>query len=182
MRAKKLTYNAMFIALTFIATYIVKIPTPGTGYIHLGDCVALLAGAFLGPIAGALSAGVGMALADLAGGYALWAAGTFIVKFLMTFVFSVIIHKAIEDKSQTKKYTSIIIFAGLISEAIMIAGYFAYNILIVLIVSGEFNAAALSAAVAASIADIPFNILQGAIAIAITIPILGRLSKKKHNF
>ena len=38
MKTKKLVMAALFAALTYVATSVIKIPTPGTGgYIHPGD-------------------------------------------------------------------------------------------------------------------------------------------------
>ena len=62
---KKLVIGALMAALTCIATMIIKIPTPTLGYIHLGDGLVLLCGIVLGPLGGALSAGIGSMFADL---------------------------------------------------------------------------------------------------------------------
>ena len=44
---KKLVMAALFAALSCVATYIIKIPTPGTGgYIHPGDAIVILSGVF----------------------------------------------------------------------------------------------------------------------------------------
>lgn len=62
---KKLVIGALMAALTCIATMIIKIPTPTLGYIHLGDGLVLLCGIVLGPLGGALSAGIGSMFADI---------------------------------------------------------------------------------------------------------------------
>ncbi len=81
---KKITYTGIMMALVFLGTYVLKIPTPFTnGYIHLGDAFVFLSGLVLGPVYGALAAGIGSALADLLGGYAQWVLPTFIIKSLM---------------------------------------------------------------------------------------------------
>jgi len=55
---KKMTTTALFMALTCIATMIIKLPTPGTGgYVHLGDTFVILSGILLGPIYGAIAGG-----------------------------------------------------------------------------------------------------------------------------
>ena len=69
---ERLVSAAMFAALTLLATSVLKIQTPTFGYIHLGDGLALLSGIFLGPVYGGLAAGLGSALSDLLGGYAVW--------------------------------------------------------------------------------------------------------------
>ena len=59
MNTKKQVFTALLCALTCIATMIIKIPTPGMGYIHPGDALVLLCGFLLGPVPGALAAGIG---------------------------------------------------------------------------------------------------------------------------
>ena len=83
---KQIAFTAMFAALILMATYVIKIPTPVIGYIHVGDCFVLLAGIFLGPVPGALAAGIGSGLADLLGGFPVWAPGTFAIKFVTALV------------------------------------------------------------------------------------------------
>ena len=57
---KKLVMAALFAALSCVATYIIKIPTPGTGgYIHPGDAIVILSGVFLGPVYGLFAGGIG---------------------------------------------------------------------------------------------------------------------------
>ncbi|HAS73556.1 MAG TPA: hypothetical protein DCS67_05375 [Clostridiales bacterium UBA8960] len=66
-----LIYTALMTALVFITTSIIKIPIPFTGgYIHAGDMCIFIAGILLGPVHGALAAGIGSAMADFLGGYA----------------------------------------------------------------------------------------------------------------
>ena len=89
MKIKKLVMAAVFAALTFVGTSIIKIPTIN-GYIHPGDGFVLLAGFLLGPLFGGLSAGIGSALADLLGGYGIYVPGTFLIKGLTALVAAVI--------------------------------------------------------------------------------------------
>ena len=56
---KKLVTAALLAAMTCVATMIIKIPTPTFGYIHPGDGFVLLCGVVLGPLPGALAAGIG---------------------------------------------------------------------------------------------------------------------------
>ena len=51
---KVIAAGAMLAAMTCVATMVIKIPTPTTGYVHPGDCFVLLAGLILGPAAGGL--------------------------------------------------------------------------------------------------------------------------------
>lgn len=90
---KKLVIGALMAALTCIATMIIKIPTPTLGYIHLGDGLVLLCGIVLGPLGGALSAGIGSMFADIFSGYASWAPATLIIKALTAFVAGFLFHR-----------------------------------------------------------------------------------------
>lgn len=81
---KLLTYTALMTAFVFITTSVIKIPVPFTnGYIHAGDTTIFLAGILLGPLYGAIAAGLGSALADLLGGYVHWVIPTLIIKASM---------------------------------------------------------------------------------------------------
>ncbi len=77
---KKIVHAALFAALSFVLTYFIKIPLPTGGYIHPGDGMVLLSGLFLGPVYGSIAAGIGSALADLLGGYVIYAPATFLAK------------------------------------------------------------------------------------------------------
>lgn len=75
----QLTLTAVSAAAVFAATFFLRFPTP-VGYLNAGDGVVLLAGALFGPFAGAFAGAVGSALADVAGGYALYAPVSALVK------------------------------------------------------------------------------------------------------
>ncbi|MFQ5942898.1 MAG: ECF transporter S component [Anaerolineales bacterium] len=70
MSARRVSVTAISIAIVTVMVSVVKIPIPATGgFWHLGVIAeAFLAVAF-GPAIGAVSAGVGAALADLFGGF-----------------------------------------------------------------------------------------------------------------
>ena len=75
MKNKKLTklvICGMFAAITCVATMVIQIPSPMSGYINLGDCVVLLGAFLLGPVYGAVAGGVGSMLADLISGYVIY--------------------------------------------------------------------------------------------------------------
>ncbi len=70
-----LAMTAVMIAIVAVATgFLPKVPIPGTGgYVHLGDIFVFFAAFAFGPIVGAVAGGIGCALADILGGYAVWA-------------------------------------------------------------------------------------------------------------
>jgi uncharacterized membrane protein len=61
---------ALLIALTTVFTLLIRVPTPARGYVNLSDVAITFASLAFGPWIGAVSGGVGAALADLLGGYA----------------------------------------------------------------------------------------------------------------
>ena len=92
-----LVMTALMMGLIMVMTFIIRIPVPATqGYIHLGDCMIFLAVLVLGWKHGAIAAGVGSAMADLIGGYAIYAPVTLVVKFLMAAAVGLFIEKALK--------------------------------------------------------------------------------------
>ncbi len=77
-KTKKLVLAALMCALTCVATMVIRIPTPTMGYIHPGDALVLLCAFLLGPVPGALAAGIGSMLSDLFSGYLSYVPATFI--------------------------------------------------------------------------------------------------------
>ncbi len=122
---RMIVISAMLAAMTAVATMIIKVPTIGTnGYVNIGDSVVLISAWLLGNPYGALAAGVGSALADILLGYASYAPGTAVIKFLMAFVFAIVCTSLI--KNHIPRIAAIII-SSVIAELIMIAGYFVYE-------------------------------------------------------
>ncbi|HHX28131.1 MAG: ECF transporter S component [Bacillota bacterium] len=79
MKLRRLVLLAMVASLVTVATAYLKLPTP-TGYVHLGDGVIYAAALAFGPSFGAVSGALGSTLADLVGGYVMWAPWTFVIK------------------------------------------------------------------------------------------------------
>jgi len=78
----ELVIDALFIALTLIAAFIINIrlPLPGSGgLIHLGAVPALTAAMLYGKKTGAIVGGIGLAVFDILGGWTAWAPFTFII-------------------------------------------------------------------------------------------------------
>ena len=83
---KKLTFTGLMAALICVLTMFPHIPIPaGSGYIHLGDGMILLAAMVVGPLA-IPAAAIGSALADLFSGYALYAPATAVIKGLVALI------------------------------------------------------------------------------------------------
>lgn len=116
---KKLVLAALFAALTFCATFVIKIPTVTGGYVNLGDSFVLTSAWVLGPVWGTAAAAIGSALSDLLGGYPVYILPTFIIKGLMALA-AYGMFKLISIK---KTYISRVIGA-IVAEIIMVGGYY----------------------------------------------------------
>ena len=165
---------ALMAALTCVGTMIIKIPTPTNGYIHPGDGFVLLSGLLLGPLWGGLAAGIGSALSDLIGGYFIYVPATFVIKAL-TAITGYFVFKAISKILSTKTELPTLIISGIVGEAVMVLGYFLFEIFMLSVV----NNSSLSAGVIASLAGILPNIIQGIFGVIISTvlyPLLKRLS------
>ena len=122
-KTKKIVLSALFAALCCLATMIIKIPSPLSGYINLGDCIVLMTGYLLSPMYAFISAGLGSALADLFSGYVTYAPATFIIKGLMALIayfgFKWLHGKLGELPSR--------IISGALAEIFMILGYLVFE-------------------------------------------------------
>lgn len=175
---KKWVIAALFAALTCICTMIIKIPTPTGGYIHPGDGMVLLCGIILGPGMGALAAGIGSMLSDLFSGYMVWVPATFIIKALTAMVASVLFRKSSQLLSGNKAASTVrVILGGVVGEALMVFGYFLFEIGLNAASNGGFTAAAIAGGIAYSAAGIPANIVQGVTGVVIACVLLPILSQ-----
>ena len=118
-RWSRLVYTALFTALTTVATLVIQVPSPMSGYVNLGDAMVLLSAWILGPVYGTAAAGIGSMLADLLSGYAYYAPGTLIIKCLMAFV-AAQVFLALQDKTKGKRFAKVV--SGLLAEIIMVVG------------------------------------------------------------
>ena len=141
---KKIVFAALLAALACVATMIIKIPTPLGGYIHAGDAIVVLAGFLLGPVWGALAAGLGSCLADVILGYVLYAPGTFVIKAVVALLAGWIIGTKLIKNEFAKA-----LVAGIIGGVVMVGGYMLYE--------AVFMGFGVGAA-----ANIPMNCIQGA--------------------
>lgn len=122
-KIKKTVTASLLAALCCIATMIIKIPSPLSGYLNLGDSVVLLCGWMLSPLYGFLAAGLGSALADLFSGYVVYVPATFVIKGLMAlaahFIFKLAVRKIGGLPSR--------ILGGAAAEVLMVGGYFIFE-------------------------------------------------------
>lgn len=117
----KLVRYAMMMALTTVATMLIKIPSPATkGYINLGDGVVILSGLLLGRSAGFIIGGVGSAMADLLLGYTHYIPITFIVKGIEGFLVGYLVEKEF--------FKGKIFLVAIIAGLWMALGYYIFQI------------------------------------------------------
>ena len=141
---KKLTMAGVMAALVFVMTYVPKVPVPVTGgYVHLGDGAIFLSVLLLGSL-GIPSAAIGSGLADILGGYMVYALPTMAIKALV----ALIAWKIWKEGAWLRA-----VVAFILAEAAMVAGYFAFE-------SVMYGAAAAWAAVGA-------NCIQGIAGVAL---------------
>ena len=161
-KTKLVVISAMIASLTCMATMVIKIPTPLHGYANFGDCVVLLA-SFLLPVGyGFCAAAIGSALADVLSGYAMYAPATFVIKGLMVIVAYFIYRQFI--RSDKKKLTGKII-SGIVSEAVMVVGYFVFEGVLY--------------GFGASLVNIPANAIQGVVGLIMGVMLINIFEKNK---
>ncbi len=148
---KKIIMSSLLCALTFIATIVIKIPSPLNGYINLGDALVLLSGWLLSPLYAFLSAGLGSGLADVYSGYLIYAPATFVIKGVM----AIIAHYLLKKK----------FLGGLSAELFMILGYYIFEGFLYGFIP--------------SLVNIPPNAVQGAMGLIIGVVLINVFEKYK---
>lgn len=161
--------TAMMTAMVMIATTFFKIPN-AMGYIHLGDGFVLLAAIILPKKYACFAGGVGAGLADIYGGYAVWAPWTLVIKIVMVLIVQLFFDFLTKRASNGKHIAKI---AG-----IPFAELFAYVLAVLWTVSGYYIAQGfISGNWIAPVADVPGNVLQAAVGSIITILVSVTLGK-----
>lgn len=158
-KIRKLVFTALLAALTCVATMVIQIPAPVSGYVNLGDCLVLLSAFLLGPWYGAAAAGIGSMLADLLSGFAIYAPGTLVIKAVMA-IAAALLYRALPVKRGILRAT----VGGIVAEIIMIVGYLFYGLV-------------LSESFAASLAGVPGNAVQGVVGLVLGV-LLAEVLKK----
>ena len=127
-KLKIIAISGLIAAFVFIGTEI-HVPT-AIGYINLGDAVILVASFLLGPAA-CIPAAVGSALGDLIAGYAVYIGPTFVIKGAMGAVAGLVYSGNCSfkksDSCNGKCRLIRRIAAAVAAEAILCAGYFAFE-------------------------------------------------------
>jgi uncharacterized membrane protein len=152
----KLTLATVFAALVFIVTsQIPPIPIPATsGYFNIGETIIYVAALLFGSAAGALSGGIGAMLADIYLGFGVFAPGTLVIKGIEGAIVGFLNLRLRYITNRTLRAVVSVIAGGLE----MVTGYFLYEQLVL----GS----------AAAFAEVPFNIVQLLVGLAIAVPIM----------
>lgn len=162
LSVKEIVISALGIALVFLATYLIKVPNGIQGYFNMGDGFILLFASILNPFLAFLVGGLGSALADVAGGYAIYFIPTLLIKGLEAILVSVILMK-FGKKSRFIAY--------LIGCIIMVSGYFIVD-------------AFINESWQLSLTGVPANLVQAAAGYVIALvclPIIMKNAKVTHH-
>lgn len=146
---RTLAVTAVMIAIVFVLTRVIQIPTPAKGYIHLGDAGVFFSAFAFGPWVGAVAGGLGTGLADVTSGYPQWAIASFLIHGLQGWVAG--------WATQRWRGAAGLLLAAIIGGVIVVVGY----LLAGMVLSG----------VAAALAEVPMNIIQVAAGAVVAVPL-----------
>ena len=153
----KLAMASVFAALVYVATtiFMLNIPTT-TGYFNFGETIIYLGAFLFGPFVGAFAGGIGASVADALSPYAVFAPGTLAIKSIEGALVGLLNMKILK---WTGKQSVAAIVSILIGGAEMVSGYFLYE------------AFALSYGVGTALVEVPFNIVQMIVGLAVAVPV-----------
>jgi uncharacterized membrane protein len=136
-------------SITFVLTYLVRVPTPARGYVHLGDAGVFFGAFAFGPWIGAVSGGLGTLLSDVVAGYPQWALFSLLIHGLQGWVVGWTSHR--------------LPGTGGLVLSVVLGG--------VIVVGGYFGAGVLLSGMGAAVGELPLNILQVTAGALIGIPL-----------
>ena len=167
-----LSRSALFAALIFLGTYLIRIPIP-SGYIHFGDGFIYAAAAILPPAYSMAAAAVGGVLSDVLAGYALYAPWTAVIKALAALPAALLCRKhglevmmlRVDGKRNPQGILPLLLIV-LLSGIVQIGGYFLADLFLY--------------SLPMALAGIPMNAVQSLAGIAIFLlaaPLIRRSAK-----
>lgn len=160
-KTQEIVITGLFIALTFVATWLINIRLPimgSGGLIHLGNVPVFLGAIIYGKRLGAASGAIGMSLFDLMGGWVAWAPFTFIINGVMGYAVGLITEKPVKNKHLLN------IASICVALVIKLVGYYTAEG----IIYGNWIA---------PLGSMPGDITQVVVAAIIVLPIVERLKK-----
>jgi uncharacterized membrane protein len=150
---------AVMAALVCVTTMLIQVPIPATtGYFNIGDAMIMTAALAFGPVVGAIAGGLGSALADLLGGWYVYAIPTLIIKGFEGFIAGWIINRSDDINLKT------ILLAWMVGGCVMVLGYFTLQVYLY-----GFGGA---------IAELPFNVVQMTVGGLVGIPLFQALRRR----
>lgn len=153
-RTHRLVLASLFVALSFIFTYFVKIPFPTGGYFNVGDAFIMLAAIIIDPLTGILVGALAGGLSDLFAGYVLFIPFTILAKGLEALIAGFIYQKT----------RGLLRYVGVVIGPLVMVALYALSYITL------FDKATM-------IANLPFDLAQAGIAIVLTIILLLLLEK-----
>ena len=147
--ARALALTGLFAALGCVGTMVLRVPSPTGGYMNLGDAVVILGAWMLGPVWGAVAGGVGPAMADLLGGYAVYVPATLAIKAVMALT-AAGLYRRFGKRG--------LLLSALAAEVPMVLGYWLFDGALAALSGGG----GLGLCLAGSAAGIPSNLAQAA--------------------
>lgn len=149
---------AVLVGLSFLGTMFIRLPVPATtGYFNIGDIFVILAGLWLGPVAGLLVGLVGPTAADLVG-FPQFVVATAITKGLEGLVTG-LVAKSRPLQGATHSFAAA--FAG---GMIIVVGYYLFEAVIYPAIGRSVPFFAITTPAAAWI-EVPVNAIQAIIAV-----------------
>ena len=164
-KTQELVLDALFIALTYAATWLLNIRLPfmgSGGLIHLGNVPLFIAAMLFGKKTGFLAGAFGMGLFDLFSGWTAWAPFTFLIVGAMGFTVGLIAEKKPLRAAFANDLLSVVV-----AIVIKIVGYYFAEV----ILFGNWIA---------PLGSIPGNVIQVGVAgivVLVLIPQLRRILK-----
>ena len=161
-KTKAIVINALFIALTLVATAFINIRLPimgNGGLIHLGNIPLFIAAMVYGKKTGAIVGAFGMGLSDVISGWAIWSPFTFIIVGAIGFIVGLISEKVPGNR--------------LLINTLAVA-----TALIIKVVGYYFAEVILYGNWIQPFGSIPGNVMQIVLAGIIVVPLAGRVKKQ----
>ncbi len=144
-----LAITAVMAGIVFVLTSIVHVPTPARGYIHLGDAGVFFTAFAFGPWIGGVAGGVGTFLADMVGGFPLWAPFSLLIHGLQGWVVG----------WMSRRWPGVpgYLVSAFVGGVIVVVGYLAAGV----VLSG----------VGAALGELPMNVVQVVSGAAVALPL-----------
>ncbi|HBM80247.1 MAG TPA: ECF transporter S component [Clostridiaceae bacterium] len=163
---KSIVYTALSIAMVTILTVVIRIPSVRGGYVNFGDIMIFVTAVMLGKRTGFLAGSFGSALADLLSGYPEYAIATFIIKGIEGLLCGTIAGR--RENAPVSRLS----VAAAFSALWMVAGYFLFEYTI-----GGYLFANKGFGITMAVADLPGNLVQGAVCAVVAVPFILAIKK-----